>query len=257
MVSQTFFHLAAYRGSVGAGLTNVDIAAVNDGVLTLTNNHFLVPQEAQLLFAAGFGVNMTRLLLNTPSLRYVGLPSIWPINNVVTVPSPFNLFKGGDFPLKLPKADEIAIQASQNDAGAQQMAALVAFGFNPPAAPSGTRYRLRATATITGVVGAWANGSLTMDTTLPAGIYALVGMQVMAANVLGARLIFPGASFRPGVIPVAADQNITQSIFVDGTLGVFGQFENVNLPNLEIFLGSGANAAQEIFLDVVRMGNVN
>lgn len=256
MIGKTYFHMAAYRASVGAGLSNVDIAAVNDSILTITNNHFLVPQTADLLAVAGFGVNMDRLLLNTPSLRYVGLPSMWPINIVATVPSPFNIYVPGDNPIKIPQVDEIAMQASQTDAGAQVMTAMVLFGFGKKIIPPGPVYRLRGTASITGVAGAWASGSITMDTTLPQGQYALVGLQVVAANCTGARLIFPGASFRPGTIPVNAAGSIPHPIFARGDLGVYGEFENVNLPNLEILLNTGANSSQVVYMDVVRMGNV-
>jgi hypothetical protein len=95
---------------------------------------------------------------------------------------------------------------------------------------------------------------LTFDQTLPSGIYQIQGMNAFGANLLGARLIFTGGGWRPGVLAMQTLSSVPRQEFTDGSFGVFGEFDSVTIPQLEIF-AEGANAAQEGFLDVVRLGD--
>lgn len=249
----TYWHLCVYSGSVAAGGTNVDLPFVNDSILTRQNNHAILPDDGRLLLAFGQGVGMTRARLNTPAARYVGLPSVQPVNNgadPLLFPA-INDYSEG--PLTIPKADEIAFESTSNDAGAQTHYVGAVFQFANRPVPPGQKYRLRGTASITASAGTWVNGSITMDTVLPRGNYMLVGLNVVGANLFCARLIFPGASYRPGVYCQTANTSIPWPGFRDGRLGCYGDFDSVNTPNLEI-LSDGANTSQEVYMDVVRMG---
>lgn len=248
----TYFHVAAYRGSVAAGGTDTDIASVQDNQLTIANNHFVLPKRARLAFAAGFGVNLSRLLLNTPKMRTVGLPSLVPINIVATVPSPVNVIDLTDRNMLLDMVDEIAVQASSSDAGAQTMTCVVGFQFDYKQVPSLPVYRIRATGAITAVSGSWTGGTMTLTQTIPRGNYAIVGLDVVGTNLLAARLSFAGAGWRPGVIARNAVSSVPHPLFQGTELGVLGEFDSINLPVLEILSG-GANASQEIFLDLIQM----
>lgn len=249
----TNWHLGCYSGSVGAGLTNVDIPFVNDGILTRQNNHAILPDDGRLMLAFGQGVGCTRMRLNTPAARYVGLPSVQPINNGSS-PLLFPAINDySDGPLTIPKADEIAFESTSNDAAAQTHYLGVVFGFAMRPTPPGQRYRLRGTAAITAVAGSWVSGSITMDSVLPRGTYMLCGLNVVGTNLFAARLIFPGASYRPGVYCQTVNTSIPWPGWRDGRLGTYGDFDSVNTPNLEI-LSTGANTSQEIYMDVVRMG---
>ena len=256
-MNESYFHLAAFQQTTGAAITNTAITTVNDGILTRSGTTaFLVPSTAELSLSASFGATLTRARLNSPSLRYVGLPSLVPINASATVPSPVNIFNTIDAPIKLPKVDEISVEAS--DTAIDTITSLLLFHFSRRPVPAGKRYRLRGVGAIAGAAGSWVNGGITLDQTLPQGQYAIVGMQVVAANVIAARLVFAGTGYRPGVIVANAVGSVPHPIFQDGRLGVFGVFENANLPNLEILLGAGgANASQEVFLDVIRLGDVS
>lgn len=255
MLSDSFFHLAAYSSSIAGASTNATLSAVNDGILTISNNAFLIPRKGELVAAAAFGVNCSRQRLNTPDFRYVGLPSIVPVNQALTVPSPPNVADFRESPLKLQKVDQTTIESTNTDAGAQTHVCLVVLAFGRKTVPPGNITRLRGTAAITAVAGSWVNGTLTLDQTLPQGQYAVVGMMANGTNLLGARLIFAGAPFRPGCLAQNAVNGIPHKMFTDGSLGTYGTFENANLPNLEIFTVA-ACTAQEVFLDVVRIGDV-
>lgn len=253
-MNATYQHLAAYVGSVTNGVSNMDIALVNDGILTKQNNHAILPQDGQLLLAVVLSADANRARLNTPSVRYVGLPSIVPVNASATVPATPSIYDMTDAPLAIPRADEIAIEGTQDNAGAQTMNVGILFGFGRREIPNGPRYRVRGTATIVGVTGAWANGSIVMDTILPRGTYAVVGLDVTGTGLFLARLIFPGTSYRPGVLCRPSPGIQPAKVFTSGTLGVYGEFDSTNVPNLEI-LQVAANTAQVVYMDVVRIGS--
>lgn len=250
---ETQFHIAAYRGSVGAGLSNVDIAAVQDGQLTISNSHFVLPRQAQIMWAFGLGTGLDRLRLNTPKMRYVGLPSLIPVNSGTTVASPANYVDLINDNIILDPVDETAVEASSTDAGAQTMTAIVAFGFGVRPTQARQTYRLRATCAITGVTGAWAQGSMTLDQSLPAGSYDIVGMDAWGTNLIAARLLFSGYAFRPGCIARNTAVAIQSPMFTDGRLGIYGSFQSINLPTIEIFC-NGACTAQTVYLDLVKTG---
>lgn len=246
------FHICAYRGSVGAGLSNVDIAAVQDGQLTISNSHFVLPKPAVLMWAFGFGTNMSRMRLNTPKMRYVGLPSLVPINIGTTVPSPYNLVDFLEKNVMLDMIDEVAVEASQTDAGAQTMNAILALQFARKEIPAQPTFRIRASAAITCVAGTWVNGSMTLDQTIPRGTYAICRMAAIGTNLIAARLLFAGAGFRPGVIARNSVGAVPHPLMDGDSMGVFGTFDSINLPTLDAF-SNGACTAQEIFLDLVRL----
>lgn len=246
----TNFHLAAYYASVAADQTNLAIAAVNDPVLTkTTGNNYIFPTQTDLLLAYATGTSLNRLRLNTPKFRYVGLPSLVPGNKSATVPSPYNLYDGRSYPMRLNPVDEVSVEATTDSSGTAAVLAGLWLSFGNQAPQQLPTYRLRGTATITAAAGVWASGTMTMDQTLPAGRYAVVGMDCVGTNLHFARLVFPGSVFRPGVVGRNAVSGIKNPVFEPGQLGVFGEFDSINLPNLEVMC-MGACTAQEVFLDL-------
>lgn len=255
MVNPTFFHLAAYfSAAVTNGVANFDLPAINDGIITRNSaNHYILPDPGKLRAGAAFGATLSRTRINTPALRYIGLPYIAPINASITIPSPVNVWNPGEYGPAIPRSDEIALETTISGGAPEAGFGFLWFGFGRMEQPSGQEYRIRFTGTVTGVTGAWANGSITFDSVLPAGIYAITGLDVQGTNLLAARLIFPGGGWRPGCLARNTLAQIPNTIFTDGQLGMFGQFDSVNPPNLEIIV-SGANTAQEGYMDVVRIG---
>lgn len=255
-LSESYWHVAAWYDTQAGAVTNNAMATVTDPILTTSTTYFLMPSQAQLLAAYGFGPTATRFRLNTPSLRYVGLPSMVPFNISATVPSPLNGFRSFNNPIVLPKVDTVTMESTDTAADTTAVIAILGMTAYRPV-PGGKVYRLRGTAAIAGIVGSWANGPITMDTTLPQGVYSVVGMVVYAPTCLAARLSVPGASWRPGCIPQQAHSSNPDPVFTNGTLGEFCRFENANIPNLDILVGlGGASASQEVFLDVIRLGDI-
>lgn len=251
--NNTYFHLTAFRGSVGIGVLNAAIAAVADNALTRSaGNAVVAPQGATIFAGVGGGVNASRSRINTPVIRAIGNPYLAPLNTGITAPSPPNIAvfgPGGPMPAK---NDEISVEATHTDAGAQIQFALLWLMFGRREPRGGRRHRLRFTAAITGVVGSWASGAITLDQNLPSGTYEIQGMDVFGTNLLGARLIFPGGGWRPGVLGRNAVGSVPHPLGTDGSLGVFGDFDSINVPQLEVFV-EAANSAQEGYLDVAKV----
>jgi len=254
--NESYFHTFAYSQTTGAAITNTAINGVPDSILTLsTATTFLTPSQAKLVVAFSMGATITRARLNIPSLRYVGLPSMTPIAVGATVPTPLNIWNMLDNPIDLPKVEPISVEGS--DTAIDTITSVLWAMMNYTPIPPGKKYRVRGTGAIAGVVNTWQNGGITLDQVLPQGQYAVTGLDVVAANVIAARLIFAGTGYRPGCPARQTVGAVMHPAFTDGRLGCYGKFENANVPNLEILLGAGgANAAQEVFLDLIRLGDV-
>lgn len=253
--NRTFFHLAAFRGSVVNGTTNTAIAGVLDNILSrAASNNFIAPPGATIRAAVAGGINATRSRINTPNVRAVGLPYIAPLNQTVAVPSPPNVADFGDNGPSPSAADEISVEATHSDAAAQIQFALMWLRFNKKPWTPGDRFRIRGTAAITGVIGSWASGAITLDQNLPAGIYEIQGMDAFGTNLIGARLIFPGGGWRPGCLARNAVNSVPNPIFTDGRLGSYGQFDTIAMPQLEIYV-EAANGTQEVYFDVCKVSN--
>lgn len=251
----TFWHLAAYFGSLTNGVNNQPVPAVTDQVLTkTTSNNLILPRPGKLVMAYSAGVSITESVINTPSLRYVGLPFLAFLNAALVVPSPPALVYWGDNGPPIPVVDEVSVQHNVAGAAPENEFAALWFQFGKMPVPGGPTYRLQFTSTITAVAGSWVSGAMTPVSTLPQGTYAVIGMDCVGANLALARLIFPGSFFRPGVLCRNAKNLIPSYLFTNETMGVYGTFKSVNLPNLEI-MSIGANAAQTTYLDVIRTGD--
>lgn len=255
MDGKTYFHLAAYRGSVTNGTTNTAIAGVPDNILTRdASNNFLSPNGMKIKYGEAGGVNVSRSRINTASLREVALPYIDPVNTGITIQSPPNLADFGDYGPQPRAADSIAVESTHSDVAPQIMWALLWMMFGRREPTPGKEYRTRFTATITGVVGSWASGAITLDQVLPAGIYQITGMDLFGTNLIAGRLIFPGGGWRPGCLARNTVSSVPHMRFTDGSLGVYGEFNSVAMPQLEIYV-EAANTSQEGYLDLVKVGD--
>jgi hypothetical protein len=250
----TYFHLCAFFASLTNGSTNAAVAAVQDNWLTRTvANTFTMPRPMKARAAYSAGAFLQRARINTPSFRYVGLPYVGPVNQTLTVPSPPNVYDLGDNGPLIPTVDDISIEHSLLGAAPENELTLLWLQDRMVSSPGQAEYRIRYTAAIAGVTGQWASGTMTPDQTLPNGRYAVIGMDAIGTNLVGARLIFAGGGPRPGCLGRNAVNGIYNTLFTSGALGVYGTFDSLAQPNLEVFV-SGANAVQEIYLDLIRIG---
>lgn len=250
----TYFHLCAFFASLTNGSTNAAVAAVQDNWLTRTvASTFTLPRPMKVRLAYAAGVSLLRTRINTPSFRYVGLPYVGPINLTLAIPSPPNIYDLGDNGPTIPTVDDLVIENSLGGAAPENEFGLIWLQDRMVSSPGQAEYRIRYTATITGVAGSWVAGTMTPDQTLPNGRYAVIGMDAIGTNLAAARLIFAGGGPRPGCLGRNAVGSIQVPVFTSGQLGVYGSFDSIAQPNLEVF-AIGANTAQEIYLDLIRIG---
>jgi len=94
---------------------------------------------------------------------------------------------------------------------------------------------------------------VTWQDTLPAGIYAVVGLEFIGVTALAARIIFEDQVMRPGCVGSGLIASAPDPMFQNGGLGIWGRFNSNRMPNLE-GLCNAADTAQTVFLYFVRLG---
>jgi hypothetical protein len=97
----------------------------------------------------------------------------------------------------------------------------------------------------------WTNCPITFDDSLPVGHYQVVGMRAEGASLVAARLVFKGYGWRPACLGNVTPQQYGSDIFRNGNLGVWGEFDSINPPTLDI-LCNAADTAQYGILDLIK-----
>ncbi len=250
------FHVFAFAGSVGQNATNAALPAVVDQVVAQSPSGRYYLPRTMVVFAADAHVpDGTRARINTAGYRDLGLPEIFPIAPSATPGSNDRFTLWGEQGPRILQGDELGVDVSRGGVSpADCYAALFAREIVKPV-PSGRRTTAVGTASVTLVANAWAAANIAFDTSLPFGIYSVIGMAVRCTNAVYARLIFPDqARTRPGCI-VSPDVSGSEfgSIFRSGYLGEWGQFVTTATPTLEV-LGTTAGAqTATVYLDLVQV----
>lgn len=254
-------HLAAWQQSADSAT----LAAINnvvDDVLTRTSTtRFLVPPFAsRVWWAAALGPSITRAQLITPSLLVRRMnPEIVPRERTTEA---FSLLGQSIYipkrPLILVPGEEIEAQTAEDAVGASQMDVLAALGPEAlPPMPEGDIRIVRATGTTTLVARAWTSVTLTLDSSLESGTYALVGFVASSAGAVAARALITGQNPRPG-LPALAGAEAAAMDFDPALINLLmyfnmGAFTHVTIPAFQFFSIS-ADTAEVVFLYVVRTG---
>lgn len=251
-------HTLAFFNTTAGALALSDSPAVTDGWATVTNNHFIMQEDMDLLIAVGFGITITRLQLNLPHWRFVNQPEIVPVVRTwdgLEAKDPYMLEPKT---LVVNNIDELQalVSTSATATGGVLTALWLAPRTRTLNVPAGDVYPCRFTAAIAGATGAWARGNITFDSTLPAGEYAVLGMDVVDVSSQLARLRFQNYTMLPGTWVRNGATGVNNRIFRNGRLGNWGQFKNTAQPSLEIFSANGGATAQSGVLDLVRVSGV-
>jgi hypothetical protein len=248
------FTLVAYTAAaqaISAALAALPAAA--DPHVRVVGNDIYVPADFRFLYGAtGIGPTMTRAQLSSPSLRRVLLPEVAPIDVGAALPaSPRKIFLFDDRPLPLDGGE--ALDAFITNTAADRETVLAWLGPGPSRPVTQPFYTMRVTSTTTLVAGAWTNGSITFDQTLPAGRWGIVGARFRSTNLIAFRFVFVGGTYRPGGIGYAATTSLDYDKFRAGYLGLWGNFAH-NAPPTVDFLANAADAAETGELDLVYLG---
>lgn len=252
----SFMHtLTAFYGSITNNVTDTLVPAIADQIGTVMDQRYMFSRPRQLLQAFAGVPNGTAVRVDAPSFNGYIRPVINPIDADATL--------GGNLPplvqyngrgVDLPSGENIGPLVTRAGAAAADCAILLwhTGGFRP--APSGKCLTVRATSSNTGASGGWRLQPLTFDQSLPNGTHAVIGMTAFGTNVLAARLVFPNQVERPGTLA-----NVDQSSWVYpslrfGSQGLFGQFNNLNPPQVEL-LSYGTMTTQVYYFDLVRLSD--
>lgn len=246
------FHLLPfYTAALASGASNVALGAVTDPVFPIQNSLYTMPKDLRLMVGYVGIPDLTAIRLNMPSLLQPFIPYLDPVSLTALPANMPPLVRFGDQGWPLESSEQISLEASRAVVAAVPAYAGLWMSASPPSKASGQIRTLFATAACVAAAGTWAQGNLTLVSQLQAGTYAVVGLSVYGTNALFSRLIFPNQAFRPGTLAQGAVGEWNDETFRRGNLGVWGTFENWNLPQIEVF-GTGATATQTVLIDVIK-----
>lgn len=247
------FTTIAYSESLDLANALGNIAAVTDDHIRTQGDVVYLGNLSNIIgFAAFLGSTGVRAQIQSPSLRRFVNPDISPIVNGLAGTDHDSIHLFPTSPLALQPNEGMEFLGLADPAAAEQISGIVFLADGAVTPVSGEIFTVRATGSITGSAGAWVSGNLTFSQTLPVGRYSVVGARVEGANLVAGRFIPIGASHRPGVIANADDDDREHNLFRYGGLGSWFEFDSVTPPSLEI-LASGANTAQVVYLDLVKV----
>lgn len=242
-------------------------AGIPDEHVRVEGDDIVVPELNQILMALAMSANIRQGQLSSPSLRRIFLQDMIPLLNSGTLPSlqavdeggaaTFNIYDGLAYNKHID--DPIALEVSEkinalidNNNNAEQGTVLIWLSDGKPTKASGEIRTLRATIPTTTATYVWSNQALTLQQTLPAGRYAVVGVTLVAANALAGRLVFVGGTWRPGCLAQDSVSDKRPIFFRKGNLGIWGEFEHDQPPTIDI-LTTAATGAAEIYLDLIQI----
>ena len=245
------FHTLAWYESI-ATATATDVQPVQDGIITIQNNHFFPQDDMDLLYAAPIGVNVTRSRFITPAFRQITTPYIRPLTAAAQAADQDKVADYTRNRLRFKGLEEIELEAYQDSGGAADFWGVAAVTRSSTPAPAGDIWTMRGTNTNTVTAQAWTTVATTWQDTLPAGSYSAIGLQYIGATAIAARLIMEGEFWRPGVVAYGDVDEQQDPIFRMGNLGEFGRFSSNRMPTLEVICNA-ADTSGEVYMDFVRV----
>jgi hypothetical protein len=248
------FHIAAFAVAAGVNDNNVDVPAVADTIFTVRNNHFILTEQYNLLYAFAHGASILRARFNTPTLNAIARYQIWPVERSATIPDDPRGLDLRDMPLAIPLNEEIAVEESGNLGAATEREAVFIWLGTPDWSRNLPRNQytlaVRFTATIAVNANAWsADVPITFTENLRGGFYDVLGAWVVGSSDLAFRFVFPRAQFagqrqlRPGGL--CQDSVGNTDWMGNDALGYWGSFHSFEAPTLSVFaLAAGATAIE-------------
>lgn len=246
-------HLAGFYSSVNPAGVLTQLAAIPDQSLYVTGNEIRVPSGlANLLAEAALSANTGPIQgqVQSPTLRSLANQDVLPIQVAAKFASQLGAQIHMDNPRGLTVAEPVNFAINATGGAAAANYGLVLLGDGAVKPTTGAIISVLATAGITLSAGNWVNGPLAFNSVLPAGTYQVVGMYAYGANLVAARLVFPGGTFRPGVFANSAVADNFFPGFRNGYAGVFGEFDTNQPPTLDA-LGA-TDTAQTLVLDLIK-----
>src|SRR2546427_4094401 len=255
------FTTAAWSQSVDPAGAFVALNAVPDQHLTVAGADIRCPSLNRIIAAAA-GLETTaaqQARITAPSRRVLALQRVAPTQgNAAGVSLPADPQHVQDLrlsPLQMVQGEHVDFEINSDPAAAQIQWGVVWFADAAPAPVAGNIFTVRATNATALVASTWSNVGLTFAENLPRGRYQVVGLRAQSAGMVAARVVFVGTGaqgWRPGVLGTLNDRHLEDDMFRYGQLGVFGEFEDIDLPTIDC-LAVSADATQVFYLDLVQV----
>lgn len=248
------FHLAAYFESIN-NVTNEPVSALADQIIPITNNNFILPKPYDLVACMAGSATATRARINSGSIRQVNPTYIRPINLSLLPGTNPNVMMMFENPFRLQAHEEISIEASGAAGGAENFHALMWLAAGWKLAPQGRMYRMRFTHATTVTANVWSDVVYTLETSLPAGTYAMVGSDYFGTTAWAHRWVFDGQFERPGSIGVATAGLRVPYMLEHSLLSTWGEFKTYSLPRLQVACNA-ADTSGEGYMNVIQIGGM-
>lgn len=249
------FHLLAYDSSIAAGAVLVDCKSIVDQSGTQSGDGYVIADPLNKIIAAyGFGVNLTRVQIQSPTLQLLGNQEIQPVDVAApaagTNPGMVNFFAT---PRQLKATETLIVQVIQTNAGAQQVIVGIWLADAAPQPVKGEILTVRWTSATTLVANAWTVVIPTLSQNLLPGKYQIVGSRMKGATAVLHRWVVQGYAPRPGGASITIDNAQDEPGQRYGGWGVWAEFQSNLLPNCEV-LATAADTAQTGWLDLMKSG---
>lgn len=256
-------HTVLYRNpTVAAAASFASLPIVPYTGDNVGNNQFLPPIPLELVFAAAFGATLSAARIQTPLLAATALDWIRPFNLSATVPTDYNLCDYRPKSVKFNTYENINVQTSNSAGGAtDDQFVILHFGDGNYAMPTGKYLKMRLLGSTTVVADAWNSVTLVPDESLPTARFAIIGLEVVGATGICARLDIPGWApggkiMHPGCVPLPTIGLKQPVPLYNFPFGNIGEFTNQTIPRLDYY-SNAADTAQQVWLDIVQLTNIS
>lgn len=246
------FHLMGWSESQDSAVL-VPAAALQDQSLQVSGDQIIIPNDlTQIIFYTALGPDATRAQLVSPSLRTMYNEEILPLILTAGSSDQSLIVNKVGSPLILAAGEPMEAWMAEGNAAASRVTILVAIADGIPRAQDGDFHTIRVSSTTAAVANVWSNITLTFNDVLPSGMYAVVGGMMQSTNMQAWRLVFKGGAYRPGAPGIQTIGQRHNPLFRNGGLGLWGSFENLTPPSMDV-LCNGADAAFAGVLDLVQI----
>jgi hypothetical protein len=252
----TMMHLGAFHEVIDPAGALVPIAAVQDDTVFTSGDDMRVPIDLPFILGVAGLLEATAALraqVSSPSLRRVSNLDIEPFGTGLAFSDLHAVDIHTDNAVPVRGDEAVNFNINSNPAAATSQYGLIIFGDGAQAPVSGDMISVRGTLALAAVLGEWASSNITFDQDLPIGNYDVVGMRVVEATGVAARLNFVGGAWRPGT-PIA--NSVTEPdahMLRHGKSGIWGTFHTNTPPTVDVLAAAGA-ITPVIILDLIARG---
>ena len=226
--------------------------AMDDAHLHTDGDSIIVPSMNHIIGCAAISTATAighRLV--SPTLRRINSLQVDPVIAAAAPAGGRELMLHPQDALPLTVNEELTSEDNAATAGGQQEC-IVWLADGPIAPVHGEIHHVRFTISVTTVIDLWTLAAITLIDDLPVRNYDIVGLSLVGANNVAARIVIPGFAWRPGALCQPSVNTPNHPLFRNGGLGVWGTFEPTTLPKLELCTSvAGATGTLNGVLDVI------